>query len=519
MQDNFDNINGMSGEDAAPFVPFETAWASIKPELDKEEERRKKKKRRFVIFWFLFAGVLLGSGIFLLYCNTSSKTSTAAIKNVAAKDLTPKTIQGVAENTVVNPPADNKTNVEESTVSKKKVASNNNKQNANTTNDLTTKNQTISASKDALTKVPNNKSVAVKENYLVDQTGSISLSKSSVNKKDKKKVIKPIEDNKFTDSAALKLVAYLNPSKTKTHKDDNVVGTNQSSAKQITTNDNTITVKSTKEDAIPAIVETNTTTEGNEELKNVVKTNNPVDTTKKKIDSVNKKNAIVKADTKPDKPAKEKSFSYGLQLNIPITDGANYKDVNANNNPLTAFIPELWVSKLFGKKNSVSLHVNPYAQYYLNNKVILDSNSYSVTINQGTKINTGPEVIKYSEFTAVNKVISFEATILYQYQVSSAIKLGVGISNCWTQGVLMQHKVIKNHSITTTDNLYGVDNSSTEWKTMNSSFMLGKLEALYQFKKLAAGVNISTPIKDLFAQKVNNVTATNSNLFARWTIR
>ena len=91
--------------------------------------------------------------------------------------------------------------------------------------------------------------------------------------------------------------------------------------------------------------------------------------------------------------------------------------------------------------------------------------------------------------------------------------------HCWTQGVLMQHKVIKNYSITTTDNLYGVDKSSSEWKSMNASFMLGKLEALYQFKKFAAGFNVSTPIKDLFAQKVENVPTTNTNLFIRYTIR
>ena len=519
MQDNFDNLNGISGEDTAPFIPFETAWASIKPELDKEEERRKKKKRRFIIFWFLFAGVLLGSGIFLLHSNSANNTSTAAIKNVAGKEVTTKTIKNAEEKTTVNTSANNNTIVDEAPVSKEKAAAKNDKPSADTENYTASKSNTVSTKNDAQTKVIINKGAVVKDNYTIKQKGTVSINKSAVIKKDKKKVIKPIEDNNFTDSAALKLVAYLNPTKTKTYNDDNVEGTNQSAAKQITTNNNTITVKSAADDVIPVIVETNTTTASKDELKTIVKTNTPVDTTKKKVDSVNKKNATVKADNKPEKPAKEKLFSYGLQLNIPITDGANYKDVNADNKPLTAFIPEVWVSKLFGKKNSVSLHVNPYAQYYLNNKVILDSNSYSVTINQGTKINTGPEVIKYSEFTAVNKIISFEATLLYQYQVTNAIKLGVGISNCWTQGVLMQHRVIKNHSITTTDNLYGVDNSSTEWKTMNASFMLGKLEALYQYKKYAAGLNVSTPIKDLFAQKVNNVTATNTNLFLRWTIR
>ena len=438
--------------------------------------------------------------------------------NVAVKEVTTKTIKNADEKTTVNTSVKNNTIVGEAPVSKEKAVAKNDKPSVDIENNTASKNNTFFTKNDALNKVKNNKGTVVKDNYTIDQKGTVSINKSAVIKKDKKKVIKPIEDNKFTDSAALKLVAYLNPTKTKTHNDDNVVGTNQSAAKQITTNNNTITVKSAEDDVIPAIVET-TTTESKVELKTIDKTNTPVDTTKKKVDSVNKKNATVKADTKTEKPAKEKSFSYGLQLNIPITEGANYKDVKANNKLFTAFIPEVWVSKLLGKKNSLSLHVNPYAQYYLNNKVILDSNSYSVTINQGTKINTGPEVIKYSEFTAVNKIISFEATLLYQYQVTNAIKLGVGISNCWTQGVLMQHRVIKNHSITTTDNLYGVDNSSTEWKTMNASFMLGKLEALYQYKKYAAGLNVSTPIKDLFAQKVNNVTATNTNLFLRWTIR
>ena len=519
MQDNFDNINGKFGENATPFIPFETAWASIKPELDKEEERRKKKKRRFVIFWFLFAGVLLGSGIFLLYNNANNHTTTVAIKNKEELKVTPKTIQNTVEKTTVNVPASNKTIADDPTVSTEKSADKDNTQNTYKTNNITTKNNAVAENKNAITKETNNKVSAIKENYSVEQTRSVSMNKASVNKKDKKKGLKALVDNKLADSSALKTVAYLNANKTKTIKGDNATVINKSIIKQVPSNNNTGSSKSKEEDTIPAVAKANIKTENKEELKTVVKTINPADTTKKKVDSINKKNAIVKAVTKPVKPTKEKSFSYGLQLNLPIADGANNKDLNANNKPLTSFIPEVWVGKLLCKKQSVSLHLNPYAQYYINNKAMLDSNSYSVTISQGSKINNGPEIIKYAEYTAANKVISFEATILYQYQVTKTIKLGIGISNCWTQGVLMQHKVIKNYSITTTDNLYGVDKSSSEWKSMNASFMLGKLEALYQFKKFAAGFNVSTPIKDLFAQKVENVPTTNTNLFIRYTIR
>lgn len=57
--------------DGTPFVPFETAWASLQPVLDKEAARRKKRKRRFIIFWIsiLAIGVF---GTFLLKHNNSN---------------------------------------------------------------------------------------------------------------------------------------------------------------------------------------------------------------------------------------------------------------------------------------------------------------------------------------------------------------------------------------------------------------------------------------------------------------
>ena len=80
MQNNKNN-NQQNGDAPTPFVSFETAWAGLKPELDKEAERR-KKKRRFIIFWFfLFAiGLGLGTGWYFMNNNIQNSPAIASIK-------------------------------------------------------------------------------------------------------------------------------------------------------------------------------------------------------------------------------------------------------------------------------------------------------------------------------------------------------------------------------------------------------------------------------------------------------
>ena len=49
--------------------------------------------------------------------------------------------------------------------------------------------------------------------------------------------------------------------------------------------------------------------------------------------------------------------------------------------------------------------------------------------------------------------------------------------------------------------------------------MLGNLELQYQIKKIAIGLGISTPLGNLFTDKINTGTLINTNLFLKWAIK
>ena len=521
MQDKFDNNIGDNGENTTPFIPFETAWANLKPELDKEEERRKKKKRRFIIFWFLFAGVLLGSGIFFYYNNFANHSALTVTNKQENRLVNKIAINQQRENANANEQSTVIVNTDKPSVSSGSMNENIQGENSSTENSkaaiVNHDNKLLSISNKAISKKQNTNSTVQHNNFSNDLNAGVSVHKPVKNKYIDIKNTKGVTSNQLTHPADIQkgrksnvVVAKPLMEKTESNKNNSIIDQPTDKNANIYTKENI--EKSSR--VIANDLSANSASEVS--AANNVK---QIDSAVKKLDSANKTIVKNKAEPKTFNPSKSKSFSYGIQFNVPFGDGVNSKDVNANNKPFNLLIPQIWVSKQLGQKHFLSLHLNPYAQYYVNNKVVLDSSHYDVTIVQGNRINNGPELIKYAEYTAVNKVISIEATLLYQYQVSCAFKIGVGISNCWTQGVLMQHKVIKNNSITTTDNLYGVDKNSTEWNLMNANFMLGKLEALYKLRKLAVGLNISTPIKDLFAQKVNNVPTTNTNIFIRWAIR
>jgi hypothetical protein len=205
--------------------------------------------------------------------------------------------------------------------------------------------------------------------------------------------------------------------------------------------------------------------------------------------------------------------------NAPVFQGSNFFDINAVKQPTTLLIPSIWVSKHFGKKHSVQLQINPYAQYFLNNKAVLHYNVYTTTVQTGSQLNNKPDDNTYIETISYNKLISFEAGLLYNYQLSNKIKIGAGISNNWLQGALMQNKIVKNYNTTTRDSLYGIDKNDTEWNNIQSSFMLGKIEVQYQIKKLHIGISCSKPIDNILGEAEQSKTHINTHLFIRWKLK
>ena len=255
----------------------------------------------------------------------------------------------------------------------------------------------------------------------------------------------------------------------------------------------------------------------NDTTTSVAAANNSIDTLKK-VDSTVDKKALAK-DNKKSKKELLKGIHFGLQFNAPIHAGINTLDVNAKKQPLSMFIPQVFVSKQLSKKSSLYISATPYAQFYLNNSVVLSSGTYNVTVQQGSTQDSKPKQYVYRETVGINKLITIEATIGYQYQLSKRIKLGVGIANNWLQGALLQTKVTMNGSTITRDSLYGNNHSGRDWKQLQSSFLLGKLEVGYQYKSLEAGAVVSMPLGNIATNGVQYKTPINTNLFVRWNLK
>ena len=191
---------------------------------------------------------------------------------------------------------------------------------------------------------------------------------------------------------------------------------------------------------------------------------------------------------------------------MPIHTGINYLDVNAKRQPLSMVIPQVFISKQLSKKSSLLIAAKPYSQYYLNNGAVLSSGNYNVTIQQGSTQNSKAKQYTYQETVGINKLIAIQATLLYQYQLTDKIKIGVGIANNWLESTIIEKKVIVNNATVTSDSLYGIDKTGKEWKQLKPTFLLGKLDVGYQYKKLVFGATESTPLGNITTKEFKGIS-------------
>ena len=509
MQNNNNNNNLHNGDSPTPFVSFETAWAGLKPELDKEAKRREKKKRRFIIFWFCLIAIGLGLGGLTWMNNHTNNT----IVNNTAKQATNNSILNNSTNTSTDHliteqkknNIDKKINTQNNnggkTVKKNIIQDNkpDNESSLNTTNKHTA----------VINKKSTNPVLESNNNF-----NSISINTSQKvtlnhNKKEGNNISKSVDHNNFDYTINKKENNSLSGKNSFANPTDAEIKTNSSSELKESSDNSSTNLLNKDLNSIDSINKTNASVIPEKK-----------DSIKHLTDTLITRNNIAKKNKSPEKKTTAaQSISYGLQFNVPFGNAVNFKDINSHNQPATVLIPTVWVSKQLSKKHSISLQINPYAQFYLNNKAVIDSSQYNVTIFQGALINNGPEKIKYKETIAFNKAISIEATLLYNYQLNKHIQLGAAISNNWIQGALMQNKVIRNYSTVIRDSLYGINNKSKEWSYLKPSFMLGKIEAQYQIRKLAVGLSFSAPLNGLFTDKINYTTPVNKTIFIKWKIK
>ncbi len=473
------NIGDMDKEQATPFISFEKAWAGLKPELDAEAAKREKRKRRVIFFWFTSIAIGLGISVYVFENNKNTSNiiaqKTVEISNVNSKNKSAanKELNVVDEAKTESIKTEEKTLISRANSNSNVVVQSNQKQ---------TTQENISALKTKVTAASIKKSKTTKEVKDIIAQQVIKMKSLNV------KAINKPNDNSLNVSKATQQKSKENKFETVINATNNV---ERSTTETSSSNPIVVVGKST-------------------------------DSTKKVLDTSVAKSSIANTSTntpKKNEAKKSNAIHYGLQWNLPAQNGVNFLDVNSVNQPATLLIPQLFVSKQIVKKHSLLLAFNPYSQYYLNNKAVVDFNKYDVVIYSGSQSNTTkPEEITYTEATAFNKLISIEASLLYQYQISSKIKVGLGVSNSWVQAALMQNKVVKNSSLITRDSLYGIDKTDKDWSHLETSFLLGKLEIQYNIKKLDIGICFSKPISSPFDNSQYK-TPVNTNLFVRWMVK
>lgn len=436
-------------------LSFDKAWASIKPSLDAEGKRREKRKRRFIIFWW-FTAAIVGGGLLF------KGSEELGIRN---KELVKKEF-GMRNKELSN---DNKLPKSANTNQQKIALKVENK------NLLTDK---IISNYKQLSKELKTTNY---EEKIIFKTVDKNIKLPTKNKKQKSSIT--------TTDEFKNIPSYTSFSQLKSNKNTDI------------TIDNSLRNK---------INNTNT--------KNIITSQKPVDT----IKTLAKTNEISKKqETKNQTKSIKKAFKtqYGLQWNLPIQNGVNFLDINTVKQPVTLLIPAFWISKKVGKKHSFQLQLNPYSQYFLNNKAIVSHDVYTTNIQTGSQLDNKPEAITYSEVVSFNKLMSIEAGLMYQYQLSPKIKLGIGISNSWVLGALLQNKITRNNILVTRDSLYGINKQDKEFSNLQSTFISGKLEAQYQFKNISIGISCNKPISTVFTPNVLNKLPINTNLFFKLSIK
>jgi len=469
MQNNFENIDKNNNNGEKPIVAFEEAWSALKPTLDKEAERRKRKKR---IISFLFSFLLLSliGGIVLMNNRKLSSSTTVfqgkpALLNIKSNAIVSAMTIIVGSTMVHN----NQHNKE---IKKSATIQSENKAGSLASTDLANlKSETgIHQLKNTLILKQNQLSSIHKTAFLVEKKGAkLDNSTSLISKNTPSVPVSIVENNKL-----------------KTSLSDNNKLVNQSIAQ---VNKTTINDKSAiKKDTINQGIR-DTTTLANSNAKN------------------------------EKEKSKRKLFHFGLEFSLPIEAGINTMDINGAKQPLSLLIPQFWGSLNLTDKQTILLAVNPYSSYYFNNKATLNRTSYQTTIQHAAALNSNPESINYEQQVALNKLIAVQASVLYQYQLTSKLKAGVGVGINFLQGAIFKQQITKNNTQLMTDDLYAVNRNGKEWSLLKSNFMNSRFELTYQFKNTDIGLNINTPIGNVVTSSINSPSFINPNLFLRCRLK
>ena len=203
------------------------------------------------------------------------------------------------------------------------------------------------------------------------------------------------------------------------------------------------------------------------------------------------------AKSSPDKGRKD--FHIGLEWAVTaFTNNTVFKEGNAQNRPLTALIPAIWISRKIAKKSTIYLSLNPYAQYFLGKNATVQSGNYTINAVGASTISQPPAPTYLAQTFSVNKIMGVEVALQYARQLSTKWSAGLAVGNTWTNTALLNEKVIKNKTTVIKDSLYGVIKTDKDWQYINKNFLTAKANLAYRFKYFQVGVSLSKSLTDIY---------------------
>jgi hypothetical protein len=217
------------------------------------------------------------------------------------------------------------------------------------------------------------------------------------------------------------------------------------------------------------------------------------------------------------KQKKQSSWTYGLQLNLPIlfNCSTNYAiRVNTKLNPSFLYMPELFVGKYLDAlhKHAIRLFINPFAVNFVDDRVLTNTSSFFYP-------SPVDSVLVENRFR-ISKMVGFGATLQYNYMASSKLHIGLGLNTAFYHNAFVASKVIRtdNGSILS-DDMYTLPKWDSTWKYINSTAVFAKVELAYNLKKFSFGTALQLPLSKAFNYTANNKGIINGQLFLRFRVR
>ncbi len=477
MQNNLESNNGAK----PPFIPFETAWASLQPALEAEAQQRKREKRRIFFWWGFSACVVLiiASWALLQHYNDASPivTKSNSIENnapvkkqVTAADT--RVVKGVLPlEKKSNNPQNDAAILPNATEQKCNVQVLNNANLANT--------EAIPSSNSLHVRTTPNSEA--KENLKAPKKIFNSLP-SLVAKRGVAKAI-----------ASEAVDSFTNWKKTVSTNSSGVTGLSKVSTSNLANTANEpVALFGWQATAPPnytayskAIIDT---------LLSGLPTHS--------ASLVNNKG------TKP--------YHFGLLWNVPLHQfSAPYRS-NKPDRYLQMVLPQFWAGLDIQTKHRIGLRLNTFAQLYLGQSILLSKSSYQTIVHQASQQK---QENNYTETVYLQQISGLEAGLTYQYLFAPKWRIGASISGLKTNDSWLHNTITKNGNQVAKDSVYKTEKSSSVGQRIAPLVFKTGLELQYQIKQIALGLQVNMPLTAPINTNIPYTLTPNFSFSLNWQIK